>query len=356
MNISDRKLYYPINVIIFFLCRLWLFRSRKIWIFGALEGKKYDENSRYLFEYLQKRNVSGLRLIWLTKHQSVVDELRGKGYEAYTNSSLMGKFYQLRAGVAFYTHGLIDFGVVPMVGGAEIVALWHGVGFKKIYNAAFSGLTLLKRKCFDFFFCWTYRTMTMTTSAYSGMMSIQAFKHKKREIYYTGQPRNDIFRTVNRTEILQKLNINPNKKVIIYMPTYRKPTLGEDAMEKIVRDLYENEQLNDLLNRENFVFLCKLHPATPFIDLKERDNFKILDYKVVDDNQALLGSCDMLVTDYSSCFVDFALLNRPFILYFPDDERFLSMSESMMEEFFELRKKIQKQKLEKRYLLYSKSS
>ena len=140
------------------------------------------------------------------------------------------------------------------------------------------------------------------------------------------------------TAILQKLNINPYKKVIIYMPTYRKPALGVDAMEKIVRDLYENEQLDDLLNRENFVFLCKLHPATPFIDLKERDNFKILDYKVVDDNQALLGSCDMLVTDYSSCFVDFALLNRPFILYFPDDERFLSMSESMMEEFFELRK------------------
>ena len=42
----------------------------------------------------------------------------------------------------------------------------------------------------------------------------------------------------------------------------------------------------------------------------------------------------MLVTDYSSCFVDYALLNRPIIFYTPDEKDFLTNSEKMERDFF----------------------
>jgi len=334
---NERKLYYPLNVIVFNLCRLWPFRDKRTWVFGAIEGKKFDENSRYLFEYLQKKDT-GLRLIWMTNDEGVVNELRNNHYEAYLNRSWKGKYYQLRAGVAIYTHGLIDFGRIPLVGGAEVVSLWHGVGFKKIYNAAFSGKTLVKRKIYDFFYTWTYRTMTLTTSKFSGDMCIEAFSFlKQRDIYYTGQPRNDIFRSIDRNSILQSIGIDPRKKVIIYMPTYRKTSMGVKSMQTIVENLYHNEELNNVLDQQQAIFVCKLHPLTPTINLEDRDNFRILDYKQISDNQALMGACEMLVTDYSSCFIDYALLNRPIILYYPDDKAFLSLSESMKDEFFEMR-------------------
>lgn len=121
------------------------------------------------------------------------------------------------------------------------------------------------------------------------------------------------------------------------MPTYRMPTLGPKAMETIIMDLYNSKELNDALDKTNSVFLAKLHPLTPHIDITNKENFRILDYAKVESNQELMGVCDMLVTDYSSCFVDYALQERPIIFYNPDDEEFLTKSEKMEEDFFEIR-------------------
>ena len=137
MNInwkSSRKWSLPINIILFNICRLWPFRNKKIWIFGSREGTKFDDNSRYMFEYIWKYHQDRIRAVWLCKNESTLSELNQKGYEVYYNSSIKGKWMQLRAGVALYSHGLIDFGVFPLVGGSCCVALWHGMGFKKIYN------------------------------------------------------------------------------------------------------------------------------------------------------------------------------------------------------------------------------
>jgi CDP-glycerol glycerophosphotransferase (TagB/SpsB family) len=49
-----------------------------------------------------------------------------------------------------------------------------------------------------------------------------------------------------------------------------------------------------------------------------------------------MGACDELITDYSSCFIDFALLERPIVFYTPDEKRFLTESEDMDSSFFKL--------------------
>ncbi len=333
---SERKIAYPLNIIIFSLCRLWLFRNKHLWVFGARHGEKYDENSKYMFEYIQKHHSDKIRSVWLAKHQEVVEQVRARGYECYLNRSWKGKWLQLRAGVALYSHGLIDFGVVPLVGGAEVVALWHGMGFKKIYNGKYTGMTLKIKKFLDHLFSWTYRTITPVTSEYAKQWVNEMFTLKPNEVYITGQARNDAFKIANREQILKTLGISPSKKVVIYMPTYRQPQLGADAMEKIVTALYKNKTLDDVLTAENCIFVCKLHPLTPHIELPKRDNFVILDYAAVGDNQQLMGVCDMFVTDFSSCFVDYALTEQPIIFYLPDEEIFLTQSEGMEQGFFEI--------------------
>ena len=120
------------------------------------------------------------------------------------------------------------------------------------------------------------------------------------------------------------------------MPTYRQPALGKKTMETIIRELYEDKCLDSYLTETNSVFLAKLHPLTPHIDLQNRENFIIMDYQAVDDNQQLMAAADMLVTDYSSCFVDYALLERPIFFYTPDEDLFLKYSEQMESGFFAL--------------------
>lgn len=335
---SPRKLAYPINIILFNLCRINLFRNKRIWVFGGVEGKKYDDNSRYLFEYVKDEHSNLIKAVWLSPKRETVAFVKSLGYEAYSTKSLKGIYYALRAGVAFYSHALIDFGLFPLVGGSFIVSLWHGVGFKRIYNANYHGFRLFLKKMLDKCFSWTYRNMTTVTSEFIKQQFSELFSlNSESLICITGQPRNDIFkRELTKDNILNKLNIDSSKKLILYMPTYRHTTLGKDSMERIVKDLYTNKKLNKVLDDGNAILVVKLHPLTPHVSLAARENFKILDYRDVENNQELLGLADILVTDYSSCFVDFALLNRPIIFYVPDQNDFLEKSEKLDEAFFDI--------------------
>ena len=333
---SPRKWSLPVNVVQFNLCRLWPFRSKRLWVFGAREGTKFDDNSRYMFEYMIREHRDEFRCVWMTNDSSVVKNLQAKGFEAELNSSLKGKWFQLRAGVALYSHGLIDFGMFPLVGGSFCVALWHGMGFKKIYNGKYTGKSLKAKKLLDHVFSWTYRDLTPVTSEFARSWVKEMFTLKDDGIKITGQPRNDAFRNVNKDEILSEIDIPADKRVIIFMPTYRQPQLGDNAMFKVVECLYMSKSLDKYLLVSNSVMVVKLHPLTPHIDLPQRENFMILDYQAVEDNQQLMAIADVLVTDYSSCFVDYGLLERPIIFYTPDEEVFIEHSEKMEPDYFKL--------------------
>lgn len=331
-----KKITLPINMVLFNLCRLNPFRKKHIWVFGGWEGALYDDNSRHLFEYVNDQQPS-IEAIWLTKNSTIVSQIRSMGFKAYTFYSIRGMSAALRAGVAVYSHGLIDFGQFPLVGGAKIVSLWHGVGFKKIYNARYQGFKLKAKKILSRFFSWTARDITTVTSEYTRKQFQCIFGLSSKNIFITGQPRNDVlFKHISKEKVLESLKIDGEKKIILYMPTYRKPSLGENYMDGIVRELCNSSALADYLREENAVFLVKLHPLTPHIDIDNREDFKILDYDSIGNNQELLALSDVMVTDYSSCFVDFALLNRPVIFYVPDQEKFVSQSEGLDDDFFQV--------------------
>ena len=331
-----KKLAIFVNIVLFNLCRLIPFRDKRLWVFGALEGKKYDDNSKYMFEYMLREHGEEYRCVWLTNSCETVKMLSDSGFEVFPNCSWKGKWLQMKAGVAYYTHGLMDFGLFPLVGGAEIVALWHGMGFKQIYNGKYNGAKLKLKRFLDHLFSWTYRTITPVTSAYAANWAQRMFTLNPQHIYITGQPRNDAFRSNDRNVVLESMGIDTAKKVIIFMPTYRQAAMGDDAIYKIVRDLYDSQALKSTLEKCNCLFLVKPHPLSPQIELPARDDFQVLSYYDVSDNQLLMSACDMLVTDYSSCYVDYAILHRPIIFYLPDEDLFYEKSEKLDEGFIKI--------------------
>ena len=66
-----------ISIIMFFV--YWFSqlvpKKKGIWIFGAWKGKKYGDNSKYLFEYINK-NVTEIRPIWLTRNRQAFDLIK----------------------------------------------------------------------------------------------------------------------------------------------------------------------------------------------------------------------------------------------------------------------------------------
>lgn len=337
MQVSKQKhIIWPLAFMMFNLSRLMIFRNKRLWVFGAWEGMKYDDNTRYLFEYVNRHYSDSVKTVWLSKNQEVVDSVRSVGLEAYRTDCLKSLWMQIRAGVAIYTNSLNDFGMFPMVGGAEVVTTWHGMSFKKIYNSKYHGWKLLVKQTMDRLFSWTYRTLSTVPSEQGRKWLMESFTLNPEEIYITGQPRNDVLKQVDREKVLNQMGINPERKVILYLPTYRLPSMGKNAMERIVKDMYDCQQLNKVLDENNCVMVVKPHPLTPKLEIECRENFVVMDYLSVANNQELLGSGDILVTDFSGGFIDFALLNRPIIFYEPDEEKFLAQSEEMDEKFFEL--------------------
>ena len=327
---------WTFNVITFNLSRFSPIRNRNIWLFGALAGEKYDDNSGFLFDYTIRRN-SKIRCVWLSKRPQVVELIRSLGYEAYTTDSLKGLITQLRAGAVFYTHGLDDFGFFPLVGGAKIFCLWHGFSFKRIYNSNYSGFKKNIKLFADKIFNWVYRDYSMVSSQYVKEQFMSEFGiNDPNTIFITGQPRNDIlFMELRKEDALDNSVINRigDRKIILFMPTYRVGDKEQHVVRSMVMDLVENVQLNHFLADNNYVFVIKLHPLTSGFSVGVNDNFILLEYKDIMINQALLSFGDILVTDYSGVFVDYALLNRPIIFYSPNNDILNQTSEDQESDF-----------------------
>lgn len=334
---SKRKFLWIINVLVFNLCRIIPFRDNKLWVFGAYGGRKYEDNSRALFEHIYEFHKGEIRPVWLTYNKDELYKVCEAGYEGYLINSWKGKWISIRCGVAYMTHGIDDFGSIPLVGGALVVALWHGVGFKKIYGATYQGYKIRIMRIMNFFFSWTYRNITCATSEYTRKQFYIRFNANENNTYITGQPRNDFFsKAICREEVLTDIKILANKKIILYMPTYRWGKEGNFIMQKIVNALITNIRLNDILERMNCVFLIKLHPVTLLNDMVCSDNIFVLKDRNVRSSQGLLAIADCLVTDYSSCFTDYALLNRPIIFFTPDHLEYLKNATDMDKEYYAL--------------------
>ncbi len=142
------------------------------------------------------------------------------------------------------------------------------------------------------------------------------------KVLLSGYPRNEIFFDTKRKEELRKKNKLENKKVYIYMPTWRGNTLDSTNIEKYKEEL-ENilKEMDDKI--ENAVVFVKLHQIIMnHIKIDEYKNIKAINsfYETYD----FLNMADGLITDYSSVFFDFANAKREIILFMYDYDEYMN--------------------------------
>ena len=137
-----------------------------------------------------------------------------------------------------------------------------------------------------------------------------------------GYPRNTaFFDDKKREEIKQKYELE-NKKIIVYMPTWRGTLETKNTEEQIV---YTNHALLEMENNldDNTVVFVKLHNY-----VKETLNFekftKIKPFPTEYETYEFLNIADCLLTDYSSVFWDFAITGKKIVLYAYDLDKYLS--------------------------------
>ncbi len=288
----------------------------------------FNDNSKYFF-LLTGLREEGKRVIWIAHNSDIANEIKDRGLESYSRWSMKGLYHCLTAKIYVFCFHLIDINFWTS-GNTKKVNLWHGVPLKHIEFSVKTGSSvsvyneknIVSRIFAPYIFARPDRlisTSELITDYYT-----EAFRVDKSRIYDFGQPRCDMF-FWNKEKLIDYVKsyepkiyelsqkINQFQKVFIYMPTWRDYDFMSDAN-------IDLNLLNEHLIKHNYYFFIKTHPATPINKelASKLSNVDILDNDI--DMYPFLPLTDCLITDYSSIYYDYILLDKEVVL-FPFDEQ-----------------------------------
>jgi CDP-glycerol glycerophosphotransferase (TagB/SpsB family) len=303
---------------------LWLFSWMKLKnciVFGLRDIKNQDlflHNSKYFYLYL---NSIGQKCVWLTDNEQMIKAFQDRGFLAFKRYSLKGIYYALTSKYFITDFSKINHCISSFLPPkAYRINLWHGIPLKKIqydvpdnlyYNQ--NKFEKFVRNLFDPPFHYYISTGEYETECFQTAFDISKDKilelgNQRLDALYQDIPNCDMFMETDFYKIKELKNLGKN--LILYMPTFRKT--GEDVSGWIL-----SEQLQNCLKSLNAVLVCKLHYLDKNL-VKISNNETIYKMNGSSDIYPVLKYFDVLITDYSSIYFDFLLLDKP-IIYKPND-------------------------------------
>ena len=301
----------------------------KLVYFQTFSGRGYSDSPKAVYEYmLAAPEYKDYRFVWSfrepDKYEFLLDNPRTEIVKFRTredNKALRTAKYWIS------NYRMLDHQCPRK--GQVYVQCWHGTPLKRLgYDIkegdnVMNSLSEVREK---------YRT---DAKKFSYILSPSAFASDKfatawnlvetgqtDKILEVGYPRND--RLVNASEkerqsLRKELGVD-DKRVILYAPTWRdnQHVSGQGYS-------YKTEVDFDRLRRElgdEYVILFRAHylVANSF-DFERYEGF-VMDVSSYPDINDLYIASDLLVTDYSSVFFDYANLQKPIVFYMYDLDRY----------------------------------
>ena len=170
------------NLFKFFLFFLSIIipRNKNILIFGDRNGRRFCDNSRYLFFYLN--NLKNKRCIWLSKDFKIVRQIKKLGYETYLSNSIKGIYFSIISKWHIYNFAESDINNF-FTKFSNNINLWHGVLFKKLVK---NKKTDLFNKVINFFY---KKYIIYPNKRYSHHL-LNHYSSNKYKLIISNQPRN----------------------------------------------------------------------------------------------------------------------------------------------------------------------
>lgn len=310
------------------LCMTQLVRMKKTkkpdmytWVFSSVDNCYYNYNSKYLFEYV-KEHLPQITPLFVINEENLRRELSeqyGKEYFIETESK-EGIRRVLEAGVWFTSAGLPVYGT-GLGKNRLIVNLWHGVPLKKIALMD-PNLKKAARIYFKKIFSENY-TWILTTSRELVPVMAKSFQVSEDRLRVWGQPRNDcIFAPPDRKQILEGIysDLPEYKKVVLYAPTFR--DYGNTRLFPF--EDFDKKVFEDFLEQEKILLLLRLHiKEAAAADAYVSSRIRRFGSEEAGDVTGMLGMFDLLITDYSSIYIDYLLTDKPLMFLPYDRERYL---------------------------------
>lgn len=291
---------------------------KNIIIFESNEGTGYNDSPRVIYENILK-NKKNYRLYWRVSPKS--QEYFKKNKIPYVLDNLRGVWIQAQAKYWFINNDFPHLWNRPK--NARIIQTGQGTPMKKVGTDVSSdylmGQTIYQYQKNQVIEArkWNY---LVVGSEYASEILKNAYRLRTDQIVESGLPRNDRLFNVSTesiNEIKTKLKIDLDKKIILYMPTWR----DDDVLhvDKIVQKIRINiKEIYKELDKDTLMLVrFHQHVKENYPDLKEFHD-KIIDVTHYPEVSDLYLIGDIMISDYSSVIFDFANLKKPIILYVDD--------------------------------------
>ena len=292
-------------------------KNGKLILFGAYSGGYFGDNSGALYQYFINHHKKEFHCVWLTDDVRVLSCVRSFGGVAYLKSSYTGIWLSLRAAIIIATHHTNDVLLYnPIFKRPKVLFLHHGApnrkGHTKSKHGVFkndTGLLKLRNEI----------TCMIATSLWGSDRQRMLIPVLPSQVKITGYPRNDFLFKPDKSvinSIQDKYDLG--NYIVLYATTWRKwapvryfPFDGLDL--NVLCDFLEKRKITiiirphstDLKRQKDNMFWKSLHDLNKTIKVVTRDD--------IADVQPLLYLSNCLITDYSSIYHDYLLLNRPII-------------------------------------------
>lgn len=202
------------------------------------------------------------------------------------------------------------------------IQTWHGDrGFKKMFLDTGNELDqkIIEVKECDY----------ITTGSTFAENTFRSAIRFEGEFLRYGLPRNDalIQQNSNSIRVIKDALRLKDSKIVLYAPTFRKGSATSTI------NLTEVHERLEQVTQESWVCLVRSHRQGAKLDETILTD-SIVDVSAYEDMADLLQITDLLITDYSSSAGDFALTNKPIIIFQDDYLEYTSLDRKL---YFEMK-------------------
>ncbi len=305
--------YSPVLYNVYYYCfsaalkviGLFVRTDEKLILFNAYGGRKYDDSPKAVFEKMAAdHRFDDYVLMWALNDPSAFHLPERAVVVPVKSFSFFIKALRARVWI---TNSSMEMGLCFKKKKTIYINTWHGTAIKYLGDdVKKEGRSFKSNKASeeDIFLC---------QSEYDEMIFRRAF-HKENLFRY-GLPRNDELAADHPIEdiaaLKRRIGIPSDKKTVLYAPTFREFTRNEhkEVIQEIPLSFHQWEK-----EMPDVVVLFRAHyEVAKHLDISQYPN--VIDVSAYPDLNELMLVSDILLSDYSSIYFDFSILNRPMACY-----------------------------------------
>ncbi len=310
-------------------------RDKNLVLFMGRAQGHFIDNVKYAFLHCSK-TIKNMDCWFLSFSKKEAQTLKENRLKAISREESGAYELMLNAGLLVSD----DFGwkedpvTWALLHPVKAVQLWHGIPLKAIgFPEISSGVNMNPEKASKIELYYSGYELVISTSKY---FTKHAFSRcfKSKHFLECGYPRNDVLLrpTLTKsdminvdTELYAELvkHRKSGGKVVFYIPTFR-----DNGRNPFSKNTLIFKNLDEYAKNNNILFILKMHPYLNKIPVVLPKTIKMVNSQ--SDVYPLLRESDALITDYSSVYFDYLLLDKPIVFYPFDINEYKTQNRAML--------------------------